>query len=142
MGGSPLPWVRLPGGVYHLRLTPLLCTAACLLGAVVFLVSAVRLNSREEGPPVAPIVAHAVSGIDIFEEPEPFTALFGLDTAPSRPFVLVSTLLGPWPMATVALGESTFAVALGDTIAGLMVDSIGRRVMVLSRDGEVIRVGL
>jgi hypothetical protein len=45
-------------------------------------------------------------------------------------------------MATVALGESTVVIARGDTVAGMVVDSIGRRVVVFSRDREVIRVGL
>ncbi|MCU0612573.1 MAG: hypothetical protein MUE60_12390, partial [Candidatus Eisenbacteria bacterium] len=77
-----------------------------------------------------------------FAEEEPLSTLFGLDRTPAAPFVLLSTLLGPRPMATLAVGDTTIGVSVGDTLGGARVDSIGRRVVVLTRGGEVIRVAL
>jgi len=142
MHGSLSPWVRLPGGVYHVRLAPLVRDVICLVGVAFFLVSAFRVLAGGGTPSPAATDDRSAPQRSVFQEGEPFTALFGLDIGPSPRFVLLSTLLGPRPMATVALGESTVVIARGDTVAGMVVDSIGRRVVVFSRDREVIRVGL
>ncbi|MBN1424592.1 hypothetical protein JXA88_08550 [Candidatus Fermentibacteria bacterium] len=134
--------MRLPWGTY--RFMPL-CMArdlGFLLAAVLLLVSAGRFV-RPSSP--KPDVSNEVARVErhsIFDEPEPLSGLFGLDRAASAPFALLSTLLGPRPRATVAVGESTFTVAVGDTIRGAVVDSIGRRVVIVRLDTEVIRVEL
>lgn len=134
-------WVDLPWGTYRLNPVAIAAEMICLLGAVLLLWSAGRFVRSLEAVDAPPLVAGDVRPAP-FDEPEPLSRLFGLDTTGSAPFVLLSTLLGSAPRATVSVGDSTFSVAVGDTVEGAVVDSIGRRVVLVRFDTEVVRVEL
>lgn len=132
-------WVRMPGGVYHVRWLPLLRAFACSLCAAASLLAAYRLTFvRQPHAMAAPLSEPSVARLP-FSNPEPLTRLFALDTEPPVRFVLLSTLLGPRPTATLGLEGHTYTVVRGDTVAGAVVDSIGRRTVILVRGNEVIR---
>ncbi len=137
MIGVNLPWITALRSSYYVKASPMAVVVAAIAAGLMVLTSVAFSPSWT---PQGAVPRADTS--DPFDGPEPLSALFALDRGSLTPFVLMSTLLGPRPMALVRVGEETRVVSMGDTLAGMTVDSIGRRVVVLSRGGEVLRVGL
>jgi len=77
-----------------------------------------------------------------FLDHEPLSMIFGLDKCDYSSLVLHSTVIGPVPKALLELDGNQFQVSPGDTILGAVVDSVGRGIVFLKHDGEIISVTL
>lgn len=73
---------------------------------------------------------------------EPLSRIFGLHTGGSAPISLESTIMGKRPVALVRIGTEAVHVGLGDSLphANAVVESIGRGLIVLRMEDEIIRI--